>query len=381
MKQSRAKGKILMSVDMLARSMPFHSGILSRWQLVEDKSATKTAGIGFRRGKLTLVFNPDFIEPLSLDHLSAVLCHEVNHLLCGHLEPVTVANRSARILAEEISSNEWVPSEYPLPGTPPILADFDFLSPNESTEQRYEALKDVIPVDFVATTCDDHSLFDEVVNAGSLGKAVVATSIASSWGKLSAEQKKALPQHLRDAGQQAAEDTLALSPGTGKLNWKQLLRLYVGKALERRPTFNRPPRRFPSMTGIIPGRARHGSKPKILCCIDTSGSMTKHLLEQISGELTKLSRSHQITICEFDTKVHRVYEYRQAITSLKGRGGTSFLCLWESSLSQAHKPDLILVCTDGGGPAGDTIPKTKVLWLLTPNGKKPAVWGKCIQMT
>ena len=107
----------------------------------------------------------------------------------------------------------------------------------------------------------------------------------------------------------------------GQLDWRHLLRRYVGQLFQVRPVFNRPPRRFPSLVGIIPGKRRESERPKIMAVIDTSASITPELLQQIDAELAGLARHYTVTVVECDAMIHAVYAYR-AIKSVSGRGGT-----------------------------------------------------------
>jgi predicted metal-dependent peptidase len=165
----------------------------------------------------------------------------------------------------------------------------------------------------------------------------------------------------------------------GRGGWRRRLRRYVGQALESRPVFTRPPRRFPDLVGVLPGRQRRPGRPKILAVIDTSGSVTAPLLEQISAELARLARHFEVTVAECDAEVQRVYDYRP-LTSVCGRGGTDFRPPLESAFLRQHRPDLAIVFTDGMGPAPEHAPGPPLIWCLAPGGSPPADWGRVIAM-
>lgn len=167
--------------------------------------------------------------------------------------------------------------------------------------------------------------------------------------------------------------------GRGRLDWRGLLRHYVGRLLETRPVFDRPPRRFPELIGILPGRRRQASRPRILAIIDTSGSMTAKLLEQIDAELGGLARKFSVTVAECDAEIQRVYPYRR-LDQVLGRGGTDFRPPLQPSFLRQYRPDLVVLFTDGYGPAPESPPRVPVLWILTPGGVIPAPWGRVIRM-
>ena len=113
--------------------------------------------------------------------------------------------------------------------------------------------------------------------------------------------------------------------------------------------------------------------------IDTSGSMTAALLEQIDGELARLARRFSVTVVEFDAAIQRVHAYRP-LGDYHGRGGTDFRPALEREFLRAHRPDLVVVFTDGEGPAPESSPRVPVIWCLTPGGDAPVQWGRVIRM-
>src|SRR5262249_47627659 len=159
-----------------------------------------------------------------------------------------------------------------------------------------------------------------------------------------------------------------------------LLRHHVGRVLEVRPVFTRSPRRFPEMVGILPGRGRQSSKPKVMAVIDTSGSVTPSLLTKIDSELRGLARSHEVLVVECDCQVHRASPYQQ-IEEVSGRGGTDLRPPLEREFLRHHRPDLVVYFTDGEGPAPVKAPPVPVVWCLTDGGTEPAAWGRVVWMT
>jgi predicted metal-dependent peptidase len=427
MKQAVAMGKILMAIERLASNYPLHSGILAQW-CVEEAAAIETMGIGFKDGKLRLVFSSSFVESISMDELVGVLHHEVNHVLFDHVlhTPAPGENRTARTIAEEVTVNEWVAE--PLPHKPILLSDYPYLPENQDTDTRYGKLRkrikpascDSVPsanntsagkgggVPRKASpdassangfpTVDNHGTWDEIVKNADQGKAAAQMDIATAWGNLTSEQKAKVTGPFasiaKDAtqdiglseglglgiGKGAGEGTSMLDNGTAKVPWQVALRRYVGKVRECRPVFGRPPRRFPELVGIIPGKGRFVSKPKIMAVIDTSGSMTDAMLSDISAELGVMARHYKVVVVECDADIQAAYAYKP-ITKINGRGGTDFRPPFERDFLKQHKPDLVVYFTDGFGPAPDMPPAIPVVWCITEGGQKPAKWGKKIDLS
>lgn len=380
MKQSKAKGRVLLATDRLAASLPLHGGILARWRLEEDESID-TMAIGFCRGRLVLYMNSQFVERLSMDELTAVLSHEANHVLFGHCEqaPVEGENKTAMMSSMEVTTNEWAIG--PLPGNPILLKDFPTLPPNEDTMTRYERLRAIIPDP--KDTLDDHSRWEQLRSSGQLSKAVINTIIAKVWGQLTPEQraKAHLPKQVQQVVNEAltSAGTAAVGEGTATVPWRVVLRRYIGKTLVRRSMFTRPSRRFPHLIGIVPGKGRSGSKPKIVVVVDSSGSVSSSMLAAFSAELVQIAKAHDVTVIEADDTVRAVYRFKGPLTSVSGRGSTNF----GPAIQEASKvkPDLLIYATDGHGKAPATAPRFPVIWLLTPGGRKPAVWGQEVRIS
>src|SRR5262249_19835623 len=98
--------------------------------------------------------------------------------------------------------------------------------------------------------------------------------------------------------------------GSSRLDWRRLLRRYVGQVRKVRPVYNRPPRRFPELVGVVPGQRRQAARPKILAILDTSGSITTELLVLINAELARLARDFTVKGVECDAALQRVYDYQ-----------------------------------------------------------------------
>jgi hypothetical protein len=171
------------------------------------------------------------------------------------------------------------------------------------------------------------------------------------------------------------------SPG-GLVPWKRTLRRFVGQALPTaHPSYMRPPRRLPALLGIIPGRQSSLGKPVILAAIDTSGSMSDAVLSDIAAELRVLARGRRVIVVQCDCAVHSVERFSGCIERCVGRGGTDFRPIFEPGLLRRTKADLVIVFTDGDGPAPDKPPRIPVLWTITTTHRAPAAWGEIIRMT
>ena len=433
----RAEGKIGIAIRRLVEKYPYHVVILERFK-VQARPNVGTMAVTVGGDDVLLLHNPDFVLGTPMAELAGVLLHEVHHVLFRHVlaDPADYPDKWARTVAQEVTANEFVGE--PLPGKPITLDQFPSLLPVQSTDERYQRLEKRVRRMLISVpgkceepqqeaggsgdkpdpqqtgtasgskeskpsigakgqrrksgksrgkaggeTVDDHSVWQEAQQDRQRSEAAVEGIIKEAAMEVGAEN---IPEALRDAleqmgiGKEAGEDQYELQGDEkGHLDWRHLLRRYVGQLLEVRPTFSRPPRRFPDLVGIVPGKHRRGERPKIMAVVDTSWSITPDLLELMDAELRLLSRHYGVTVVECDAEIHAVYAYRP-LESVSGRGGTDFRPPFERKFLQKHRPDLVVFFTDGMGPAPDNKPRLPVVWCLVPGGEAPADWGGVIRI-
>ena len=176
--------------------------------------------------------------------------------------------------------------------------------------------------------------------------------------------------------------------------WERLIRIYGNRALSTRGfgarSYKRPNRRQACMGShprnpILPSRvATTGS---VWCAIDTSGSMSRSDIAVAVSELHGLVRSRkaEVSVLACDAKVQGkpmlVRRVEDVYPMLTGGGGTNFVPIFEEAQSAQSKPDLLVIITDGYGPAPSQAPRgTEVIWVITPGGRAPVAWGQKIQV-
>ena len=236
------------------------------------------------------------------------------------------------------------------------------------------------------TTIDDHSRWEEIRNQESLARTLISMALREVVSRpdttLSENEKVLIERAVEgwglDPGQFFSE--LDGHHGSAKVAWKHQLRRYVGRELEKSPSYARPPRRFPHLLGVVPGVVQRSARPRIVAIIDTSGSITDGMLAEISSELTYMAKDRDVVVVECDAEIHAVYPYRKPIEKVNGRGGTDFCPPLEPAFLRKIGADLAIYFTDGQGPAPDRRPQVPVVWCLTPGGCRPAAWGKEVKM-
>jgi predicted metal-dependent peptidase len=162
--------------------------------------------------------------------------------------------------------------------------------------------------------------------------------------------------------------------------WRRLFRESIRQGAEPQPTFMRPPRRFPAMLGLVPGRFHRPNRASVMAIVDTSSSVGPRDLALISSELEVIAATNDVLVVECDAAVRRVYPFTSSLTEVRGRGGTDFRPPLKESFLAKHRPGLLVFFTDGHGPAPLHQPRVPVLWCLTATGVRPAPWGREIRL-
>lgn len=393
-----AEGRVRLAVNRLAGSFPYHARVLEKFRLVASP-AVETMGVTATPAGVLLLYSPEFVLGLPADVLGGVLLHEVHHVVFGHLllKPADYPDQWAFVVACEVTVNEFV--TLPLPEGVIRLEQFPELPRMESTQERYERLATfppsarfaIVGAGGVACPGDDNGAgHARVVDDHGVWLAdgddpdQVREAIAALLNEAAAEAG-GVPPELQDAlraiGRTTAAQVYVVAGGhAGTLDWKRLLRRHVGQLPGVHGTFARPPRRFPGLVGVIPGRLRRPADASVVAILDTSGSIDEPTIEAIDGELRRIARTRPVVVVEADCVVHRVYPYRRRLEHVRGRGGTDFRPALAPEFLNHLKADLLVYFTDGEGPAPAEPPRCPLVWCLVPGGRPPADYGRVIRM-
>ena len=134
-------------------------------------------------------------------------------------------------------------------------------------------------------------------------------------------------------------------------DWRAILREYIDAGARRVETWNRPNRRYAHSGMILPGNQRDGLN-KVAFIIDTSGSMSDPVLEQIANEVQAAMDDgaiNEVVTVYCDTRVNRVDRYvdgDKVVFKAPGRGGTDMVPAF--AWVEENDPDasLVVCCTD-----------------------------------
>jgi predicted metal-dependent peptidase len=203
-----------------------------------------------------------------------------------------------------------------------------------------------------------------------------------SWGSL--------PGLVRDAVMESR------ARGVPKVDWKRALRLFACatgrtklKSTQRREStrygntaaLGTPPDpRDPTQGRLVPGIKIQRLR-SVLVAVDTSGSIGEAELEAFFNEIHGVWRSGAaVYVLGCDAAVHDAFEYQgKAPVRMGGGGGTAFepVFAWMAA-NRARRFDGVIYLTDGYGPAPETKPPCRVLWVVTAGGLvgEHLLWGR-----
>lgn len=198
----------------------------------------------------------------------------------------------------------------------------------------------------------------------------------------SALRRGTVPAHISQSLQLHEKKTLS---------WQELLRDYLTRHIRGSRCWTHPNRRHIHRKLYLPGVTREPSV-EITIALDTSGS-TSGFLSDFLAELHAIFSEfsdYEVVVIQCETEINSVETYSTASGELfpdgrsssfvmTGGGGTDLQPPFEyvaNELSSA--PQCFLYFTDGFGPAPGTAPDYPVIWVLTPNGVKPADWGEAV---
>ncbi len=218
-------------------------------------------------------------------------------------------------------------------------------------------------------------------------------SVVEQAARATAEAAKTgcgtIPSHMRMWAEQAL-----LPP---KVKWTDKLsqsgREVLRKAGRGRRTYSRLHRRQACMgrgprTPLLP--SRNSTQCNIWFAIDTSGSMgieteIRRAVSELKSILQNRAGKVHILACDAEVqgKPKRVQTIDEVLPMLTGGGGTDFRPIFDEALalSPRDRPDLIVVATDGGGPAPEVDPGIPTVWLLIGEyAHEPTNWGEIIKV-
>lgn len=330
---------------------------------------------------LRLHYNPDWFESLPDDRQKGAVIHELLHLILLHPFRRERREEGAWAIACDMAVNEHI-DRILLPEDAVTVEGISEhmkrrVPRSKSAEFYYRFLTEGdAPPSFLG---QDGSVLVAVENGLSMKAELFSDETLSKVDMDSL--KSELAQAVADAAEEG-EVPGSLAPLVDevyaglKVNWRTVLKRFLsghGK-METRRSYKRVSRRFDSFPGT-----KRAVGVRALLAVDESGSISDGRVRRFYRELRSINRitGASIEVSRFDTECSEPIPLNRYLEEQdrSKRGGTDFRPVF--AMADKHRFRLLILFTDGDGAAPEAA-NQNVLWVLTPDGKKPAAFGHAV---
>lgn len=321
-------------------------------------SEDTSAGTAHTNGKEN-VYNPKFLETLTVEQVAGLVAHEVWHVAFAHI--IRRGDKEAKYYfaaADYVINIMLLDNGFELP--PNGLWDNRFRG--MSTEEVYEILK--------AEDWDvpEHPMEHVIEPGEGDGEGMNANEAESQIrDMLIRATNQAMITDSDSYGEIPAEILRELKKLTNPVvPWQTLLMDFCTAVSKEDYSWRKPNRRmFP--THYLPSSYSEALE-NITVAIDTSGSMDDDTLSQILAEIKYIHETLQpksMTIIDCDFMIHQIYEVDE-FTDIKnlaftGGGGTSFFPVMQ--YCEEHEPTVLIYFTDLWAQQVTEEPPYPLLWI------------------
>ena len=380
-----AKEKITKARASLILTSPFFASLALKMKLVEDPACDTMWVDGTSMG-----YNPTFIEPLPLEQVKGLICHEVMHVACHH-----------NTRRGERDFKHWnIACDYAID---PIVKNAGFAQPWESIHPKYhhweaeKIFKDL----FQSSKNKNGEGGKEGAGQGINGQdhknnsaqtghdkpypcgfGEVRDHPGKNGGKASAAEKRQAEQEQKIAVKQAAQvarsqgalpqslDRLINEMTEPKIPWRQVLARFLTEQARNDYSWNMPNRRFIHQGLYLP-ELKNPELGQIALLVDTSGSISQKELNQFASEIQGILAAYKtdLIVIYVDAAVQGYDLISSADTEInlepKGGGGTDYRPGYDWLQKQGDIPTAAIYLTDGYCNSFPEEPNFPTLWVLT----------------
>jgi predicted metal-dependent peptidase len=372
-------------VSMILGDPFIHEFIIMMSKIANE--SVQTMGVRVAGAAVHLAYSCKFLNQLTDSEARWVLVHEVLHLVFHHCTVrVSVDPRMHELdnIAADLAINQLIPEtghimrprpEIIVPcfpeayGFPKLLSKEQYYQLLWEKEQEDKKNGGGSSIDGKGQLVDNHEewsdaeaeIIDEIIR----NKVEHLSKSDRSWGKVTGGIKE-----------------MIIAAQKSQVAWWRILREFLGFLVttKKESTMKRPNRRFGYP---FPGTKRRHID-KILCAIDSSGSISEDSLRRFLTEINNIQETHPVDLVVFDdgitigpipfTRKRKTFEF-------KGRGGTNFQPVMD--LASKGKYKSLVMLTDGcAGVCTYPVGVRDVIWCLVDDGEPPkgVEWGRRVHI-
>jgi len=336
-----------------------------------------------------LYYDTDFIDKCGNDELQCIICHEILHLALGHLwrkggrDDIVLLQDGTPLLkwniaADAVANFHLQQQGFNLPQKSVQMSDAAKLSAEEIYAKINPKKQAVVGV-----LLDDHDSWKKATGGeGKEGKGTKgaakdfskvekeAKQLESKWKQLTAQARQVEKSQGRGMGSLEEMIDELIEP---KLSWRELLRNAIISSVKNDYRLI-PPNKKHLWRGIyLP--STYGEEVEIAYAVDTSGSMSTEEVKEGLSELKGVCDSFQSYKIHFFQCDDGIQQYKELTSynfefpkKIRGRGGTSFVPVFEDIDKRGIRPGILVYFTDGWGTSPTSKPGYSVIWLITDEG-------------
>ena len=332
-----------------------------------------------------IFFNEEFVNSLSQEELTGVICHEILHLAFQHLS--RMGNRNPKIwnIAGDLKVNNEI-----------IFNQSKFKLPKMALVAQGNTIEigraKIVNID----TKSSEQIYEEIINKNNsedLKDIGMDTFIIANNNSNKAKEKAGEWVQRVAVANETFKDKGCIPAGilkelkkldTPELKWHQIITQRL-KLISSGKTWKKPSKRM--LPWYFPSKQKVKGLSCVVC-IDSSGSMGEKELQKALTELWGLSQQFKaikfwITCC--DTELSEPFIITTSTKKdllnikLKGGGGTSFVPVFDWIKKENINPDCLIYFTDLYGDFPNRKPLYQTYW-ITESSNMQVPFGKKIKI-
>jgi len=361
--------KLTKAKSQLTSKHPYFGMLASRLKHEENSQIDYFVSNGVR-----FIYNPTYIESLTIDELFFILSNCVMHHILAHSE--RKLNRKGvlwQLATDYAINNMLVKNKLKLPKG----ANFNKEYKNMYSEEIYEILKSEFIQENSTSSFDDiNKLENFIQDKGG------DSSIFKNFGKMEEKTEDEWDYAAtlaKEVGNKNSSTPLGLDRFAKKMkandvDWKFELYNAINRHMRNNYAFMPPNKKHMYRGVALPSLA--SDTLSLVVAIDTSGSINEALLGGFVAEFKSIMQNFPAVSIELliaDAKVHSHHSFmggEELDFPLKGGGGTDYRPTFDYIEANIPMSSMVLYFTDGEGIFPRIPPACEVLWALSQNKNK-----------
>lgn len=366
----------------------------------EKELETALAEIEPKSTEIIIRVNPNHTKNLSIKSIIAILKHEYNHILLGHIwarlpdaikdniaADLEINQKPVLEIPDELKKMSLTPNQLGLPEGKSREWYYQQLSSPKSTSIKSRVRDNKKGGANKSGKDNGNNKNGDNKNSGGIPSPNIDSH--DSWDKSETQAAQAvyekivreIVEEMKKRGNCPGDYIEKIEAGWKKeVSLERILKRIITKAYKgsygRKQTYLRSNRRNP----VLPGTKSHYG-PLIVLALDTSGSMSTKELQEILSVYRWMAKKFNVELIQCDAAVHEITKnLKKTVIEIKGRGGTDFKPVFEYITKKyKDKIDLLIYGTDLEGDFPEKTPPYKVVWLTTLKNKR-APFGEIVQL-